>query len=587
MKLRDIKIEAAGAKGWYSNQLVFGSRITQLFGPNGCGKTPIIQSIAYALGYPVKFREDIYDHCDAAVLRLETDVGEVELRRKIDKSRFDIEVRLENEDGQRFYSEKDYSKYLFDLFGLATSTLTSTGNEPVEPYMATFLPVFYLDQDNGYTSLYKAPATFIKEQYTEMMRLAFGVPPKHSYDQKKLVIEKKKRLDQVDHLIVRKQELIESLSSELNATKRTGYQLDQEIADIKNRLEELKKSRSLKSDADAAINSLIYERQSAYKKLEKEIVELKTRVDGFEKIRNEIEIEINTLSLNEEARRVFSTFDDICANKNCGLFLGSSESYGKNLLYLKDQVKDLQRNSVAQKIRMEVLHTQAVAMKKEIGALENKRNEIAAGEGTDGIIEAIGELTRRIIDLQKEKQTVDELEEQENDYVQLLNERERVQNDLASLGGTASSSDLRVIEIRSELRERIKYWLDVLRTRNVSREIAVDNDFGVLFGEEKISQLKGSTLLRVILAVHTAFFELYTNDFVNKFRFLILDTPRQQDIEAADLANYIAELKKLAVANEAQIIFSTTEYHYECGRDDREWVPEFPGLEQNMFLSSQ
>ena len=200
MKLHEVKIEPAGTNGWYSNSLVFGSRITQLFGPNGCGKTPIIQSIAYALGYPVKFREDIYEHCDAAVLRFETDAGEVELRRKIDKSRFDIEFRAGNEDSKTFYSEKDCSKYLFDLFGISTSTLTSTGNEPVEPYMATFLPIFYLDQDNGYTSVYKAPATFIKEQYTEMMRLAFGVPPKHSYDQKKLVIDKRKRLDQIDRL---------------------------------------------------------------------------------------------------------------------------------------------------------------------------------------------------------------------------------------------------------------------------------------------------------------------------------------------------------------------------------------------------
>ena len=388
-------------------------------------------------------------------------------------------------------------------------------------------------------------------------------------------------------LIVRKQELIDSLSKKLNTTRRSAELLEQEITDIKNRLEELKDSRSLKNDADATINSLIYERQIACHNFEKEIVELKARIDGFEKIRNEIEIEINTLSLNEEARRLFSSFEDICSNKNCGLFLGSSESYGKNLLYLKDQVKDLQRNTVTQNTRVEFLQAQTVSIKNEIGALESKRSEISVGEGSEGIIEATGELTRRIIVLQKEKQTVDELEEQENAYIQLLNERERIQNDLASLSGSASSSDLRLIEIRSELRERIKYWLDVLRTKNVSREILVDNDFGVLFGEEKISQLKGSTLLRVILAVHTAFFEIYTKGPVNKFRFLILDTPRQQDIEAADLANYIGELKKLAVANEAQIIFSTTEYHYQCADDDMEWVPAFPGKEQNMFLASQ
>lgn len=67
---------------------------------------------------------------------------------------------------------------------------------------------------------------------------------------------------------------------------------------------------------------------------------------------------------------------------------------------------------------------------------------------------------------------------------------------------------------------------------------------------------------------------------------MILDTPRQQDIEASDLANYVCALKAMAVKKEIQIIFSTTEYHYDCEVGDAEWIPEFAGLEQKMFLGT-
>jgi len=454
----------------------------------------------------------------------------------------------------------------------------------VEPYLATYLPIFYLDQDNGYNSLYSPPGAFIKNQYTEMMRLAFGLPPKHSFDQKKIVIQKKRRRDELDRAVVRQQQLIQNLTKELSSPRRGSEELERKVLATREELEDLKDSRSLKNDADFSINKLISDRQNAYQKVEREIQELRVRVEGFGRIKEEIEIEINTLSLNEEARRLFGSFEDICSNRNCGLFLGSAESYGKNLLYLRDQVKDLQRNTVLQQSRIEQLGMQLQGIQVEISSLEKTRQEIYSGEGIEGIIETIGGLTRRIVDLQKEKQTVDELEREQDNYIKLLNEREVIQNDLASLGGTANTSDLRTLEIRRELRNRITFWLDVLRTKNVSREVHIDNDFSVQFGDERINQLAGSTLLRVILAVRTAVFELYTREKLNKFRFFILDTPRQQDIEAADLGNYISELKKLAVANDAQVIFSTTEYHYECADYDQEWVPEFPGTEQNMFL---
>src|SRR5690606_41745797 len=90
-----------------------------------------------------------------------------------------------------------------------------------------------------------------------------------------------------------------------------------------------------------------------------------------------------------------------------------------------------------------------------------------------------------------------------------LTRRDNIQNDIASMDNSGGIKDLRVIEFRTLFKSKLIEWLDVLRTKNVSREISIDPDFNILFGKEKITQFSGSTLLRVVLAVKAAFFEIH------------------------------------------------------------------------------
>jgi hypothetical protein len=585
MKLRSLRLEPVLPSGWYSGKLAFGQHITQLFGPNGCGKTPVIQSIPYALGYKVNFRDDVIRNCESVALEVDTSSGPLTITRKfVDGSGLDVHITAQDGRDWRFYNERDYSAFLFDVLGIRTTTLTSTGNEPTEPYLATFLPLFYLDQDSGYTTLYRASASFIKDQYAEMMRLAFTLPPKNSYERQKLRIEKKSRLTLLDRAITTKSALVEDMVRDLGSSRRTRRQVQDELLLNRDRLEGLKSSRSVKSDAYHVISEIIYERRVALADAEREIRDLQVRIDGFGKIEEEIDVEVATLSLNEEARRLFASFKDICANPGCGLFLGSSDSYGKNLLYLKDQAKDLQKAMETQKARVDALKRRGEELIGEITDQERRQAELAGASEVVSLLAAISELTSTVVDLQRELRTVEALETEESALLELLNERNAIQDALANLSGSAGPADVRAIQLRGEIRDRVRHWLDVLDTKNVDRDVSVDADFDLLFGAEKVSKFHGSTLTRVILAAHTAVFEVYTKNKANQMRFLILDTPRQQDIEAGALARYISELKKFAVAQDAQIIFSTTEYHYESRDGDVEWKPSFPGAEQAMFL---
>ena len=162
MKLLKLVIQPVNENGWGSRILEFGEDVTQLYGPNGCGKTPVIHSIAYALGYPVRFREDIMENCEAVVLTTEHE-ERIYIFRRVFSASFETEVQIDStKPPQTFYNEKDFSAFLFDLLGISTVVLTSTANKPVAPYFSALFPLFYVDQDSGYRAAYSYPNNFIK-----------------------------------------------------------------------------------------------------------------------------------------------------------------------------------------------------------------------------------------------------------------------------------------------------------------------------------------------------------------------------------------------------------------------------------------
>lgn len=585
MKLIELKIHPSGKDGWGSKNLVFASDITQLYGPNGSGKTPVIHSIAFALGYPVRYRDDIMAKCSSVSLTVEHDEDFFTFERSL-SDKFHIEVSGRGSSETRaFYNEQEFSEYLFSRLGLLPLALTTNKNEPTYPYISTFLPLFYIDQDAGYMSAYKAPGSFIKDQYAEMIRLGIGIAPKHSFEAKRFLIEKQRKLDLVNIQIVNTEEFIRKLEEQSGGDNISVAELEDDLEQLKYELEELRNSFDATNDADYVLQRLIREKQNERVNLFSSIKDLESRIFGFNKIKAEIEIEINTLSLNEESRRIFSSFKDICATPGCGLFTSSSDSYGKNLLYLRDQIKDLDRNTSFQKNRADEYSSSLRKLDKEIASLESNLTKEGEDSQVTSLIAAISSLTRSIIDRQGKKEVMERIESERHDYVQLLNKRRGFQGDISSFdGGTGGLNDIRILEFRNSYRKKIIEWLDVLSTKNVSRNITVDSDFNVLFGKEKLSQFSGSTLLRTVLALRAAFFELFISMRCTSIEFLIFDTPRQHDIETKDFAAFIARLKSICKDNRAQIVFSTTEYQYSAAEGDIEWQPEFTGFEQPMYL---
>lgn len=580
MRLLSLKIQAHGAHGWESQPLEFGKRTTLLYAKNGSGKTPIVQAIAYCLGFPAKFREDILGKCATAALSIVHEGAKLVLTRSFGK---EFQATIESDEGAtEYYSEAEFSVALFEKLGLTPPILVSTSKQATQPYIATVLPLFYLNQGDGYTTAYKSPSSFIEDQFVEMVRFMFGLNPKHSYKVKKDIIAERDALEGINRKIVYLQKVVADLSRNVDDSDGNQDVLARRAATLTEQIEGLRETVDSQGSVNSVLTDLLRAKDHQIQTTQAEIDDLRSRVAGIETIRSEIEGEINTLGLNEESRRVFISFQEICRVPNCGLFIGSAETYGKNLLYLRDQIKDLERNSDRAELRLEFLDGRLAELRRERAELASKL-DTPSTHGLDQLVTAVHALTKQLVETENERGSIDALKNERSKFYRLEQERTRIQQSIEQLS-VSGRSDLEFNKLRLRLRDLAVKWMEVLETSNVSKNIEIDLELRFKFGGEGLDVFSGSTKIRLVLAIHAALFEEYLSVDARPFRFIILDTPKQQEIHTSDLAKYLKKMEELCAAKNAQLLLSSTEYRHPTGRDDKEWLPTFPGDEHPMYL---
>lgn len=585
MKLLSLKVEPLGQNGWESPLLQFGQRTTLIYAKNGSGKTPIIQSLAASLGFPPKFREEILGKCAAITLHVESNGEPLTIRRVIGAKNSDFHGVLDfSGEKAEYFSEGDFSVALFTALGLEPPRLVSNKGTAAQPYISTVLPVFYLNQGDGYTAAYKSPSPFIVDQFVEMVRFIFGLNPKHSFDIKKSIIEERAALEGQTRRIVGAQRVLENQSLGIDCSAANEELLQRRSAELNSQIENLRESVDAKGTASSMLTELLRQKETQIRSKQNELSDLQNRVSGIETIRTEIDGEVKTLGLNEEARRVFTSFREICGMPNCGLFLGSTESYGKNLLYLRDQIKDLERNAVRAEMRIEQLEIVLGELHAEQRMLANKLDS-PTSTGVDQLVTAVQTLTKQFISAQSELGRILALKDERSKLLKLEQERDRIQDRIDSLSSTGRA-DNEYNKLRQQLRELAVKWMEILDTQNVSRNVDIDLELRFKFNGESLDLFSGSTKIRLVLAIHAALFEAYISEPSRPFRFLILDTPKQQELHTEDLANYLKELENLCAAKNAQLILSSTEYDHPTGPLDKRWLPGYKGPDHPMYLGT-
>lgn len=579
-----------GEGGWESPLLEFGFRTTMLFAANGSGKSPVVRMLASALGFPNNFRAEILEKCSAVVLEAEVDGKLLKIRRALEAKNVDFYATIDFDGEQaEHYSEASFSVALFELLGMKPPRLVSNKGTVAQPYIATLLPLFYLIQGHGYSTAYRPPSSFISDQFAEMVRFAFGLNPKHSFEVKKSLIEEKGALEAQTRKIVAAQRVFEFQSRGLDASDVNQATLQLTSESLTLQIDGLRESVDAKGIADSALTELLRQKDAQIRARQLELFELQSRVAGIETIRAEIDGEVKTLGLNEEALGVFKSFQEICCVPSCGLFLGSSESYGKNLLYLKDQIKDLERNSQRAEIRAEQLEQRLEELAAERQTLVQSL-ESHSTSGLDQLVTAVQSLTRQLVSVQSELARILALKDERLRIFKLEQERDRIQDRIEALTNTGKADHAFNI-LRRKLRELTVKWMDMLDTTSVSRNVEIDLNLRFTFGGETLETIgsggTSSTTSRLVLAIHAALLEAYLTDTTRPFRFLILDTPKQDELHTADLARYLTELERMCEANDAQLLFSSTEYDHPTAKQDRRWLPTYRGPKKPMYLGKR
>lgn len=250
---------------------------------------------------------------------------------------------------------------------------------------------------------------------------------------------------------------------------------------------------------------------------------MERRESSLLQIMKEINTEINTLNLNEEAKRIFRSFEEICPSLDCKMFTRSSESYAKHLLYLKDQIKDIERSLNLDSDRHDAIEQEIKHTSKIIEDLNTMRTNIIEEEDISSVIDAISEITSMLFKLQLEKNELNKIALLEAKYVEMLNKREHALDELDGLDKNRQTIP-RLAKVKTTLRDKFIFWLKVLKTPNIDFNITFENDFSPIMGYETLEQLKGSTKSRAILAYRSALIESMIELNCKSFMFAIFDT---------------------------------------------------------------
>jgi len=417
-----------------------------------------------------------------------------------------------------------------------------------------------------------------------MIRIALGIAPKNPFGKNLLLRKSQDKLEALNERIVSYRNVQSQLATkEVQSANAEELKIEEE--ELKERVNSL---RNTEQDEYAGLNDLKASLRRKKDYLSDQVRQkrkIASRKISNEKIREEIDGEVFTLSLNEQAANTFRKNVEVCRNSNCGLFGEDTRSYGKELLYLKDQIKNLK--SVYKKITYEeeLTDIEVARVQREIDKDGAALEKMIGSTGLDRTLVLVNELSSRLVDVALIRNRRVKYDEISENIVSLETDRERIQDEIADLKSGAGEKNILLEERRRKLEGYVDRWLEIIVTRNLYGSARLDRDFKLLVGEEKLSQFKGATRTRIVLAFHAALLELVLVEGLTHPGFFILDTPKQHELESEDFDRYIKELKVLAgTYKNIKIIFSATSYLYEGDDNDACWYPQFSVGADKMYL---
>jgi len=574
--------------GWRSKALKFGRVTTLVTGDNGAGKTPMLRALALALGAKVELPPEVLEHCQAVRLELQSGPTSVKIERSFAHvfATFDADGRK-----TRCSGEEEISRELMRHLMIQPRTLVRRkDDQPVPPYMSVLAPLFFVDQDHGWKDLYEPPPNlnFLHEQREEALRWILDIPQRTIEKARKDKDEARQKEAALNEQVQTRRRYVEALRRQVGDDARDGgrEELEAQRANVAERLTSLVQSFDGLSRVDAALEAQAREAAAERDAARDRFQSLERQLLNLRQTRKDLESDASVLEANEIAANVFRAF---CANEDCNLFR-PQDSYGRRLLHLRDQVKDV--DSTSNLLAQQVDEARAAFSQKQsvLDQFVQRRRAQAGTSGGDTLVSAIDALTKESAQIALRLDRLQTLDDERRKLAALVEQAQRATEAVAQLAGTRSGhGGPRLADARTLLAEATDKWLIALKTRHVSGNATFDANLTPVINGARFSvssSQSGSTRTRYVLALHAAIIE--TSIAMKGYHppFLILDAPKQQELHSPDLAAFVGACRVLFAKQDPpfQLVVGAKDRDIFESPPDATWQPSFSSADGLHYL---
>ena len=587
IRLNSFQYLPKGSDGWTSGLLHFGEIFTTVQGPNGAGKTPIMKGVMAALGHELELPPAIRTHCRAAEITLDMDGRQIVVTRDLSR---DYELTVK--DGQElntFSNARDYALWFVGLFTEATPLFTSKQRQESVLYPSILFPALWVDQDHGWTSDYWTPVNknFLLDQRQEMIRFLIGLPPRHSFrartafDDAKAISERTEKSIELQRFVVDRLERNERL----DLTEK--LQLEQRKAALGQNLENSRGVLELIRSQTQVFDRELVGLEDRLGRLDARDASLSRRREQLTLVFSELEGEEEILTANVQATDLLRQF---CGREDCLMFHQSDRSFGRSLLFLKDQIKDLRRTDGALSKERAVIAEEKGELQERIVQKRAERGAAVDNSPQAGISRQLSSLTNELVEVELRLAKLQQYEAEQIKFNRLLDRREQEAVAVAAARPTGIRGAGALSDARRLLSDSVQQWLTTLGTKNF-RGAYFDDDLNLFVDGERFSTTthqSGSTRTRIVLAFHAAILEVALARGGNHPGWLLFDAPKQHELNQADFDAYAQRLQMIAsrYPRRVQIVFSAADIKTQFEAGDEVWTPSFTMDDEFRFLGT-
>jgi prefoldin subunit 5 len=587
IRLNSFQYLPRGADGWGSRLLHFGEMFTAVQGANGTGKTPIMKGVIQALGHEVELPPEVLSRCDAAQISLVVDGRTVMLTRMLGAS---FEMRLEDgTDKKTFTDQASYAKWFVALFCDEPRTLTNKQNQSAELYASVLLPALFVDQDHGWTTDYWTPPNrnFIQDQRQEVIRFLVGLPARHSFRARNEFDAAKKSLERIESIIEMQRFIVERL-------RTSEHLLDSEESELIERGAKLRGQLEINSGLIEAVRSATdyFDREIVVLEAQRDELSVRKRKlerqkNQLSKVLSELDGEEDILTANVMATDLLRQF---CGQDGCQMFATSERSFGRSLLFLKDQIKDLKASDRALSREVESIAQQINALERGLAGKRRERDQAVNASPQGDFVGKLDAITKELVVVELRLAKVQQYVAERQKFEQLLDRREQASVAVTSLRPTGVKGASAVDDVHQMLSDAMQKWLMTLGTQNTST-VKFDENFVLHIDGAKFSTTthqSGSTRTRIVLAFHAALLEVSLARGGNHPGWLLFDAPKQHELSQTDFDAYTERLERVSAKypGRVQVVFSVADLKTQFQAGDEVWMPSFTFSGASRFLGS-